>query len=385
MHVLKLIFRNSFRHKLRSFLTIFAVAIALLAFGLLRTVISTWYLGVETASAKRLVTRNAVSLVFPLPLSYKDKIRQIEGVKRVSYGTWFGGIYIDEKHFFANYAVEPKTYLEMYPEIILLPEQKETFFRDRKSAVAGRKLAERYNWKIGNIITLKGTIFPGNWDFVLRGIYKGRDKNVDETAFFFHWEYLNEGLKKAARSWVDQVGWYMIEVTTPYVAAEVSEKIDQTFKNSLAETLTETEKSFTLSFISMTEAIVVAIKLVSFVIIFIIMIVVANTMVMTARERIGEYSIFKTLGFNSFHIAGLIFGESLLITSSGSLLGIILTFPAAKIFSKSLSAYFPVFNVANETIYMDIGMSLIVAFVAAIFPTWKAINIKVADGLRRIG
>ncbi len=385
MHVLKLIFRNSFRHKLRSFLTIFAVAIALLAFGLLRTVISTWYLGVETASAKRLVTRNAVSLVFPLPLSYKDKIRQIEGVKRVSYGTWFGGIYIDEKHFFANYAVEPKTYLEMYPEIILLPEQKETFFRDRKSAVAGRKLAERYNWKIGNIITLKGTIFPGNWDFVLRGIYKGRDKNVDETAFFFHWEYLNEGLKKAGRSWVDQVGWYMIEVTTPYVAAEVSEKIDQTFKNSLAETLTETEKSFTLSFISMTEAIVVAIKLVSFVIIFIIMIVVANTMVMTARERIGEYSIFKTLGFNSFHIAGLIFGESLLITSSGSLLGIILTFPAAKIFSKSLSAYFPVFNVANETIYMDIGMSLIVAFVAAIFPTWKAINIKVADGLRRIG
>ncbi len=385
MHVLKLIFRNSFRHKLRSFLTILAVAIALLAFGLLRTVISTWYLGVETASAKRLVTRNAVSLVFPLPLSYEDKIRQIEGVKRVSYGTWFGGIYIDEKHFFANYAVEPKTYLEMYPEIILSPEQKEAFFRDRKSAVSGRKLAERYNWKIGDIITLKGTIFPGNWDFVLRGIYKGRDENVDETAFFFHWEYLNEGLKKAGRSWADQVGWYMIEVTTPYIAAEVSEKIDQTFKNSLAETLTETEKSFTLSFISMTEAIVIAIKLVSFVIIFIIMIVVANTMVMTARERIGEYAIFKTLGFSSFHIAGLIFGESLLITSSGSLLGIILTFPAAKIFSKSLSTYFPVFNIANETIYMDIGMSLIVAFVAAIFPTWKATNIKVADGLRRIG
>lgn len=385
MHILKLIFKNSFRHKLRNLLTILGVAIAILAFGLLRTVISTWYLGVETASANRLVTRNAVSLVFPLPLSYKEKIRQIEGVKRVSYGTWFGGIYIDEKHFFANYAVEPKTYLEIYPEIILSPDQKEAFFRDRKSAVAGRKLAERYNWRIGDIITLKGTIFPGNWDFVLRGIYKGRDENVDETAFFFHWEYLNEGLKKTGRSWTDQVGWYMVEVTSPHLAAEVSQQIDQTFKNSLAETLTETEKSFTLSFIFMTEAIVIAIKLVSFVIIFIIMIVVANTMVMTARERIGEYAIFKTLGFGGFHLTGLIFGESLFITSLGSFFGIILTFPAAKIFSNALSTYFPVFNVATETIYMDIGISLIVAFVAAIFPTWRAVNIKVSEGLRRIG
>ncbi|MBE0425314.1 MAG: FtsX-like permease family protein [Nitrospirae bacterium] len=385
MHILKLIFKNSFRHKLRSSLTILGVAIAILAFGLLRTVISTWYLGVETASASRLVTRNAVSLVFPLPLSYKERIRQIEGVKSVSYGTWFGGLYIDEKHFFANYAVEPKTYLGMYPELTLLPDQKAAFFRDRKSAVAGLKLAERYGWKIGDIITLKGTIFPGTWDFVLHGIYKGRDQNVDETAFFFHWEYLNEAVKKVSHSWVDQVGWYMIEITDPNLAADVSLKIDQNFKNSLAETLTETEKAFTLSFISMTEAIVIAIQLVSFVIIFIIMAVVANTMAMTARERIGEYAIFKTLGFGGFHVAGLIFGESLFITMLGSVLGIVLTFPAAKIFSKALSAYFPVFNVETETIYMDVGASLIVACVAAIFPTWRAINIRIADGLRRIG
>ncbi len=385
MHILKLLFRNTFRHKLRTFLTILGVAIAILAFGLLRTVISTWYLGAEMASANRLVTRNAVSLVFPLPLSYKDKIRQIEGVKGVSYGTWFGGIYIDEKHFFANYAVEPKTYLEMFPEIILSPDQKSAVFRDRKSAVAGRKLAERYGWKISDIITLKGTIFPGNWDFILRGIYKGRDENVDETAFFFHWDYLNEALKKAGRSWADQVGWYMVEVTSPSMAAEVAVKIDQTFKNSLAETLTETEKAFHLSFIAMTEAIVIAIQMVSFVIIFIIMAVVANTMAMTARERIGEYSIFKTLGFGSFHISGLIFGESLFITMLGAALGIVLTFPAARIFSKALSTYFPVFNIATETIYLDIGASFIVAFVAAIFPAWRAINIRIADGLRRIG
>ncbi len=385
MHILKLIFKNAFRHKLRTSLTILGVTIAILAFGLLRTVISAWYAGVEASSASRLVTRNAVSLVFPLPLSYEEKIRQVQGVKRASYGTWFGGIYIDEKNFFANYAVEPKTYLAMYPELVIPSDQMAAFLRDRKAAVAGRKLAERYGWKIGDIITLKGTIFPGNWDFVLRGIYKGRDQTVDETAFFFQWDYLNEALKKAGRTWADQVGWYMVEITDPNIAADVSLRIDKMFKNSLAETLTETEKAFQLSFISMTEAIVIAIQLVSFVIIFIIMAVVANTMAMTARERIGEYAIFKTLGFGASHISAVIFGESLIITMLGAFFGIVLTFPAAKIFSKELSQFFPIFNVAHETIVMDIIAALVVACVAAIFPSWRAVRIRVADGLRRIG
>jgi putative ABC transport system permease protein len=385
MHILKLIFKNAFRHKLRASLTILGVTIAILAFGLLRTVISAWYAGVEASSVSRLVTRNAVSLVFPLPLSYEEKIRQVQGVKRASYGTWFGGIYIDEKNFFANYAVEPKTYLAMYPELVIPSDQMAAFLRDRKAAVAGRKLAERYGWKIGDIITLKGTIFPGNWDFVLRGIYKGRDQTVDETAFFFQWDYLNEALKKAGRTRADQVGWYMVEITDPNIAADVSLRIDKMFKNSLAETLTETEKAFQLSFISMTEAIVIAIRLVSFVIIFIIMAVVANTMAMTARERIGEYAIFKTLGFGASHISAMIFGESLIITMLGAFFGIVLTFPAAKIFSKELSQFFPIFNVAHETIVMDIIAALVVACVAAIFPSWRAVRIRVADGLRRIG
>lgn len=385
MHILKLIFKNAFRHKLRTFLTVLGVTIAILAFGLLRTLISAWYSGVEASSATRLVTRNAISLIFPLPISYQNKIRQVEGVKSISYGNWFGGIYIDEKHFFANYAVNPKTYLEIYPEIIITPDQRIAVYRDRKSAVAGVKLAERYGWKIGDIITLKGTIFPGNWDFVLRGIYKGRDRNIDETAFFFHWDYLNETLKKTAPGRADQVGWFMVEVTNPNMAAEVAVKIDQIFKNSLAETLTETEKAFTLSFISMAEAIVIAIQLVSIVIIIIIMTVVANTMAMTARERIGEYAVFKTLGFGGLHISGLIFGESLLITMIGSALGIALTFPTAEIFHEELSAYFPIFYVEIETIYQDIGASIAVGLAAGIFPTWRAVNIRIADALRRIG
>ncbi len=385
MNIVKLIIKNSFRHRLRTILTIFGVAVAILSFGLLRTVVSAWYAGVEASSASRLVARNAISLIFPLPLSYEDKIRQIEGVKRVSFGNWFGGIYIDEKHFFANYAVEPESYLKLYPEIIIPEDQKKAFLQDRKAAVAGRILIEKYGWKIGDIITLKGTIYPGTWDFVIRGIYRGRDKTVDESAFIFHWDYLNETLKKTSPMRADQVGWYMIGVTNPNLAADVAVRIDKAFKNSLAETLTETEKAFQLGFISMTEAIVIAIKLVSFVVVFIIMVVVANTMAMTARERIGEYAIFKTLGFGGWHIAKLVFGESLFITMIGCALGIALTFPAADIFSSALSTYFPVFNVAKKTIYMDIVASIIVGMVSALFPTWRAIKIRVADGLRRIG
>jgi putative ABC transport system permease protein len=385
MFLLKLLIRNAFRHKLRTSLTLLSITIAILAFGLLRTFIGAWYAGAEASSAARLVTRNSISLIFSLPLSYKDKLRQIDGVKEVSWGNWFGGIYIEEKNFFANFAVEPRTYLDLYPEYVLPPDQRETFLRDRKSFAAGRKLAARFGWKIGDIVTLKGTIFPGNWEFVLRGIYRGRDENTDETQFFFHWDYLNETLKKIAPLRADQIGFYMIGVTRPDRAAEVALAIDRTFKNSLAETLTETEKAFQLSFISMSEAIIVAIQLVSFVIIIIIIAVAANTMSMTARERIGEYAVFKTLGYRGLRIAGMIIGESMVISLIGGMIGIILTFPIAKVFGNILSAFFPIFNVPDGIIVMDLVACIIVGLTAAIVPTWRALRIRIADGLRRIG
>lgn len=385
MFILKLLWRNAFRHPLRTFLTVLGITVAILAFGMLRTLVDVWYAGVEASSASRLVTRNAVSLIFPLPISYKNKIRQIDGVKLVSWGNWFGGIYIEEKNFFANFAVDMESYLKLYPEFILTSEQTAAVNRDRKACVVGRKLAERFGWRIGDTIPLKGTIYPGTWEFVLRGIYHGKDKGTDETQMFFHWDYLNEVLKRTVPRRADQAGFYMIGITSPAVAADVATTIDGTFRNSLAETLTESEKAFAMGFISMTEAILVAIKLVSFVVIVIIMAVVANTMAMTARERIGEYAVFKTLGFGSFHIAGLIFGESLVISMAGCVIGIGLTFPAARAIASYLSNYFPIFNVSSSTLVMDVTAALLVGIIAAVFPTWRAVNIRIADGLRRIG
>ena len=382
---IKILFRNAFHNKLRSGLTILGIAVAILAFGLLRTVISAWYAGVDAASASRLVTRNAISIIFPLPINYAEKIRQIEGVKLVSWGNWFGGIYIDEKNFFANFCVDPRTYLEIYPEFILNPAEKKAFLADRKGFIAGRKLAARFGWKIGDTVTLKGTIFPGNWDFVMRGIYRGRDETIDESQFFFQWDYLNETVKQIAPSRADQVGFYMISVKRPDLSSEVALAIDRSFKNSLAETLTETEKAFNQGFIAMTGAIVTAIQMVSFVVILIILLVVANTMAMTTRERIGDYAIMKTLGFGGGSIAGMIFGEALVISLTGCLAGMALTFPAAKAFGHTLSAYFPIFLVSDETIWFDLLFAFLIAFFAAIIPARHAIRVGIADGLRRIG
>ncbi|MEI6305451.1 MAG: FtsX-like permease family protein, partial [Deltaproteobacteria bacterium] len=326
-----------------------------------------------------------ISLVFSLPISYKDRIRQIPGVQLVSWGNWFGGVYVTEKNFFANFAVEPKSYLTLYPEFVFSEKERTDFFHDRKGAVAGRKLAAKHGWKIGDIITLRGTIFPGQWEFVLRGIYRGVQKSTDENQFFFHWDYLNETLKKTVARRADQAGFYMIGVNRPDLAAEVSQAVDRTFRNSLAETLTETERAFQLGFVSMTEAIMVAIQIVSYVVIIIIMVVAANTMAMTARERIPEYATLKAMGFGTSHIAAIIFGESVLIALIGGVIGVLLTFPASHWIESELSQFFPYFNVSLETVCLDVLIAIGIGMAAALFPTWRGATIRIADGLRRIG
>jgi putative ABC transport system permease protein len=383
--LLKLLFRNTFRHKLRTGLTVCGISVAILAFGLLRTVIEAWYAGVSASSANRLIIRNAISLVFPLPFSYRDKIRSVEDVKIVTYGNWFGGIYLDKKNFFANFAVEARTYLDLYPEFVVPVDQKERFIRDRKGCIVGRKLANRFGWKIGDTIPLMGTIFPGNWPFILRAIYHGRDDTTDETQFFFHWDYLNEVLKKTRPLRADKVGFYIVQIDRPEVAARTAQEIDRLFKNSPAETLTETEKAFQMGFVSMSDAILTAIRLVSFVVIVIIMAVVANTMAMSVRERMGEYAVFKTLGFGGSYIAALILGESELIAAMGGGTGILLTFPAAKAFASALQNFIPVFKVTHLTILMDMGAAVLVGGVAGVLPIWRAATVRIAEGLGRMG
>ena len=385
MHFLKLILRNMLRHKLRTGLTVLGLVIAILAFGLLRTVVDAWYAGAESASSTRLVTRNSISLVFPLPIHYHERIRRAEGVTAISHATWFGGVYVTEKNFFPQFAVDAKTYFDLYPEYLIPAAEMKAFRVDRKGCVIGRKLADTYGFKVGDTIPLRGTIYPGAWSFTVRAIYDGAKAGTDTSQFFFHWHYLNETMKKTGARRTDHIGVYVIEISDADRAAEISNEVDAMFRNSLAETLTETEKAFQLGFVAMTEAIVVAIRIVSFVVIVIILAVMANTMAMTARERTREYATLKALGFGPRFLTALIYGESLAIALSGAVIGILLTFPVADQFSKQVGTLFPVFGVSVETVYMQIAAAVAVGFAAAILPAVRAARVSIVEGLRSIG
>ena len=385
MYFLKLVLRNALRHKLRTGLTMLGIFVAILAFGLLRTVVESWFAGAENASTTRLVTRNAISLVFSLPITYEERIRQVDGVVRVSHANWFGGVYVSERNFFPQFAVNAATYFPLYPEYRIPPENMKAFLVDRKGCVVGRKLAQQYGFKVGDVVPLRGTIFPGSWEFVVRAIYDGAEPKTDTSQFFFHWDYLNETLKKTVPRRANSVGVYIVGIDQANHAASVSMAVDQMFKNSLAETLTETEKAFQLGFVAMTEAIVVAIQVVSFLVIFIIMAVMANTMAMTARERLPEYATMKALGFGPARLMVLILGESLAIAMIGAAAGIFATFPVTDWFGAKLGTLFPVFSVSRNTIIMQLAAALLVGVVGALFPGFRAARLRIVDGLRNIG
>jgi putative ABC transport system permease protein len=369
---------------LRTSLTVVGLAIAVMAFAVIRTTVDAWYAGAAASSPNRLVVRNAVSLVFPLPLAYKDKIAKVDGVTEVSYSQWFGGTYIDESNFFPQFAVDRNTWFKLYPEYLIPDSQMADFQSQRNAVIVGQRLADRFGWKLGDAVRLVGTIYPGDWDFVIRGIYTGTEETTDETQWFFRWDYLDERMKQEMPGRAGQVGAFTIQIANPDDAARISETIDSTFDNSLAETMTETEESFQLSFVSMASTIITGLRIISFLVIGIILLVLANTMAMTARERISEYALMKTLGFRTYHITGLIAGESLFIAALGGAFGIALSFPIGELIHTALNAFFPVFKISILTLAMGALASLVVGVLAAIFPTLKAVRTSIVDGLRII-
>jgi putative ABC transport system permease protein len=384
MKVFKLITKNTWRHPLRSALTILGMAIAVTAFCVIRTAIDAWYANARAASPDLLITRHAVSLSFMIPISYVDKVKQVDGVQEVSYAQWFGGKYVDQRNFFPKFAVDHNTYFRLYPRYIVPPDQMEAFMKERNAVIVGRKLADRFGWKLGDPIRIAGDIFPGNWDFVIRGIYTGGTDNASEGNWFFRFDYLDEQMRATAPVRAGQIGMFVTKITDPNRAAELSNKIDALFKNSSAETKTETEEAFTLSFVQMSGSIIVGLKIVSILVIGIILLVLANTMAMTARERINEYALLKTLGFRPFHLIGLIFGESAVIASAGGVTGVLLALLVVPLLRRALSTFLPAVHLSVFTLAMGVLAALIVGLMAAVFPTFKALRTSIVDGLRVI-
>ena len=386
MQFVKLVIRNTFRQRLRTTLTIFGMAVAILAFCLLDTVVEAWYVGVNSAAPNRLVSRNSVSLIFPLPLHYRSRIQLVPGVDRVVYANWFGGVYIDEHHFFPRMAVGPENYFDVFSEFRVSRGELTAFWKQRNACIAGRKIVEQYGWKLGDTITLTGNIYPGEWRFVLRGVYNGATKSTDETLFFFRWDYLDETVKKNTPARAGKVGWYVIQVRNPADAGQISESVDNLFKNSSAETLTETEKSFQAGFLAMTESIVIAVRIVSYVVIGVILIVLVNTMAMTSRERTPEYAILKTMGLGSKHLWLLIAGESVFISMLGAAVGMALSYPAANVFSSNTGSLLPVFQIHFwKTLCFCALISFGIGIVSSLLPIWSASRLRIAEALRHLG
>jgi putative ABC transport system permease protein len=386
MELLKLLLRNTLRHKLRSVLTIVGVGVAVMAFGLLRTVVTAWHAGVEAAAANRLITRHAVSFVFPLPLAYRDRIAQLPGVNQVTYAVWFSGVYIDKNQFFARLAVDSDTFFDVYPEYLIERGQLEAFKRARDSCIIGTDLARRYNLKIGDIMNLEGDVYPGQWAFVVRGIYRPRDQTADPTIMMVQYKYVDERLRQEAPQRAGNIGWYIVRIANPDDSAAVSEAIDKLFENSSAETKTETERAFQQNFLSSASAVITAMNLMSFVIIGIILLVVGNTMIMSARERTHEFAVLKALGFSGRQLFLLLAGESLILSLMGSAAGLAATVPAVRGFHAALpKGWFPIFYIKPETIMIGCVASLLVGLVDAIVPLRRVLTTRIVDGLRHVG
>ena len=384
--ILLLVAKNFMRNRVRTLLTVLGISVGVVAFAFLQTVLAAYSIGVEASSPNRLVTRHRVSLFNLLPVSQLEKIKAVPGVTQVSYGVWFGGFYKDPQQFFGQLAVDPG-YIDLYPEFILPSDQKEAFINELQSAIVGRKLARRFGWNIGDRITITGTVFSGAWDFIIRGIYTGRERTTDETTMFFHWKRVDERLRTAGLA--SQVGWWLIGIAEPGATGRVSQEIDDMFINSSSPTLTETEKDFQQSFVTMMGTIITIIKVASWIVIGIILLVMANTMGMAARERVTEYGVLKTLGFRAPHLVTLIAGESLFISFIGAAVGCAIAFGLVGVIGvgieENMGQIFPVFELAPLTVIQAIALAMAAGMLACIVPAGRAVKLPIADALRKVG
>ncbi|MFC1851506.1 ABC transporter permease [candidate division CSSED10-310 bacterium] len=379
MKFLPLIIANIKRKKIRTVLTLGSFAVSLFLFGLLVTIDAAFYQGLEVAGVDRLIVSNKTSLIMPLPVSYKERLRQIPGVEDVTYASWFGGIYQDEKNFFPQFAIDTETWLGLYPEFIIPEQQWQAFEKDRQGAIVGRKTMKRFKWKVGDRIPLQATIYRGIWEFNICGVYNGTRKADDLTQFWFHHKYLDENTPFEK----GYVGWYTVKVKDPDQAAQVSRAIDDRFANSPFETKTDTEKAFTAGFVKQFGNIKLILLSVGAVVFFTLLLITGSNMGISVRERTNEIAILKTVGFTDQKVVFLILLESTLYALVGGGLGLGL----CKLFTLAgdpTGGLLPLFYLAADRIALGVGIAFLVGVTAGFIPALFAMKLKIVDAMRRV-
>jgi putative ABC transport system permease protein len=381
---LHLIGCNLQRKKLRTLLTLLSILVAFVLFGFLSAIKQALAGGVTLAGQNRLWVRHKVSIIQSLPEFYKARIERIPGVALATHQTWFGGVYQDPKNFFPQMPVVPAEFLDMYPEVILAPEQKAAWLATRTGAIVGRKTAERFHWKVGDKVPILSSIFAKTdgsrlWEFELVGIFDGRDKNTDTTPLYFQYDYFEE-----ARAWnKGQVGWYIVRVQDPAQAAEVAQRIDAEFENSDAETKAEPEGAFLQGWAKQIGDITLITATILSAVFFTILLVAGNTMAQSVRERTGELGVLKALGFTNAQALLFVLGESCALAVVGGALGLGL---ACLIISRGdpTGGMLPLFFFPARDVLMGAAMSVGLGLAAGIFPALVAMRLRVADALRRM-
>jgi putative ABC transport system permease protein len=377
------IVRNTFRNKRRSLLTLISISFSLLLLTLMISIWRSFYVDqVAPEASRRLIIRDRVSLAFFLPAYYRDKIRSIPGVVAVAPITWFGGRYIDERpeHFFAQLATDPDEYLKVASDKIVPPDQLKAWQQDRAGALVDVTLAKKYGWKIGDRITLQGTIFEANPELTIRAIYH---RDPPQNALYFHTKYLEESVK-----WFKgQAGWYAAQIDSADDVARVSSEIDAQFRNSPLQTKTESEKAFQLGFVASLGNVKAFILGICGAVVFTIMLVSANTMAMSVRSRTREVALLKTLGFTRQRVLSIFVSESVALSVAGGTLGILAAVPVIWFLTRSFIALGV--PLAMKVNVPTAGLSLLVALslglVSGYLPAFNASRMNIVEGLRHIG
>jgi putative ABC transport system permease protein len=377
---LPLLFANLKRKKVRTALTIGSFAVAMFLFGLLVAVRAGFRQGIDVAGADRLVVIGRTGVIQPLPFPYQERIRRLPGVKDVTHATWFGGVYQDPKNFFAQFVIEPEEWLRMYPEFHVPEAEWRDFLADRQGIVVGRKLTERFGWKIGDRVPIKAPGYLGGtaWEFNVRGIYRGTRSQDDETQLWLQHRYFKE---KAPRYWQAIVGWYIVRVAEPSQALAVTKAVDAEFANSASETRTQTESAFASSFMKQMGNIEFLIIAIGSIVFFTLLLVTGNTMAIAVRERTAELAVLKAVGFSDRFALGLVLAESLLIAALGGAVGLWL----AKIVSaKDITSGILMTYLSGEALAAGAGVALATGALAGILPALSAMRLQVAAALRRV-
>ncbi len=383
MRFLPLVWKNIWRRKFRTIFTLLSIFIAFVLFGILMTIRHSFTFGVEIAGADRLVLIHKVSLIMPLPVSYKPRLQQVQGVELATHQSWFGGIYQDPSNFFANMAVEPDEFLKVYPEFVVSPEHAEAWRTDRQGAIVGVDSMRRFGWKVGDRVPLTAPIFlprggGTTWEFNIVGTYDGGD-SVDKTQMFFRYDYLDENRGDDFRG---TVGWYVVKIADPAQAVDLSHTFDEMFANSAAETKTTTEKGFVEGFAKQIGDIGSIMIAISSTVLFMFGLVAASTMAQSVRERTSELAVLKTLGFSGRSILALVLGESLFIALTGGLLGLGLAWVIVQA-GDPTNGMLPIFALPPRDIVVGIGLMTAMGVLAGLMPAVAAMRLKITDALRR--